>query len=266
MPRLMKTEDFIEKAKSIHGNEYDYNMVEYINNRTKIKIICAKHGVFEQSPANHTHCKLKQGCPECGKSKTKKVTFLEDAKIVHKNKYDYSKVNYSGCKEKVIIICPTHGEFLQKPDNHKRGSGCPKCVKLFGENSTHWIKDRKEAKFREMMRSRCTSMLNNTLKLFNEKKTTKSYKILGYTPKELKEHIVNHPNWSNVKDEVWNIDHIFPVKAFLDRGIKDISLINCLENLQPLEKYDNLSKGCKYDKKQFEKWLISKGQTFKIDA
>ena len=89
---------------------------------------------------------------------------------------------------------------------------------------------------------------------------------MGYTPKDLKEHLVNHSNWKRVKDEVWNIDHIFPVKAFIDYGIKDMSLINCLENLQPLEKYDNLSKGRKYDKKQFEKWLISKGQIFKIDA
>lgn len=60
--KTSSTENFIKKAKNIHGDEYDYSLVKYINNKTKVKIICKEHGVFEQTPNNHLRgC----GCPSC---------------------------------------------------------------------------------------------------------------------------------------------------------------------------------------------------------
>ena len=53
-------ENFIEKAKKIHGDKYDYSKVEYVNNRTKVCIICPEHGEFWQSPNKHLHTKY--GC------------------------------------------------------------------------------------------------------------------------------------------------------------------------------------------------------------
>jgi len=53
--------------------------------------------------------------------------FIEKAKEVHGDRYDYSKVNYKNAKEKVIILCKKHGEFLQNSHNHLCGNGCPKC-------------------------------------------------------------------------------------------------------------------------------------------
>jgi len=82
---------------------------------------------------------------------------------------------------------------------------------------------------------------------------------LGYTSEELREHIYNHSNWEKVKDGDWHLDHIFPIQAFIEYNIKDLKLINCLENLQPLTKKDNLKKHDKYDEKEFEEWLIGKG-------
>ena len=60
------------------------------------------------------------------KKKTREQ-FIEDARKVHGDKYDYSKVEYVNCKEKVTLICPEHGDFLITPDNHIRGRGCPIC-------------------------------------------------------------------------------------------------------------------------------------------
>ena len=60
----------------------------------------------------------------------KKTTaqFIADARKVHGDKYDYSKVVYNGSHEKVCIICPRHGEFWQDANNHiSRKSICPKC-------------------------------------------------------------------------------------------------------------------------------------------
>ena len=128
--RLTK-EQFLEKAKNVHGDKYDYSKVEYVNNHTKICIICPEHGEFWQTP--HAHIDAKRGCPKCGVIKCANATrktkekFINEAKKIHGNKYDYSKTEYNGCKTKVCIICPEHGEFWQEPNNHLNGSGCPKC-------------------------------------------------------------------------------------------------------------------------------------------
>ena len=127
MSKKKTKEEFIKESISIHGNKYDYSKVDYVNNREKVCIICPEHGEFWQSPMKHLSG---QGCPLC--SATKKNTtddFISDAKAVHGNKYDYSKVKYVNNKTKVCIICPEHGEFWQEPHNHLKGRGCPICAK-----------------------------------------------------------------------------------------------------------------------------------------
>jgi len=116
---------FIEKANKIHNGKYNYTKVEYKNNHTKITITCPKHGDFEQIPSVHLK---KSGCPYC--SYNKKLTtesFIEKAKEVHGDKYDYSKVNYVNTITKVTITCPKHTDFTQSPDKHLQNRGCPKC-------------------------------------------------------------------------------------------------------------------------------------------
>ena len=128
--RQYSLEDFIAKAKSVHGDKYDYSKVDYIDSKTKVCIICKEHGEFWQSPAHHLHG---QGCKLCNYYKLSKgqrkgkEDFIKDAIKIHGNKYDYSKVNYVNNKTKVCIICSEHGEFLQTPNSHLRGAGCPKC-------------------------------------------------------------------------------------------------------------------------------------------
>ena len=136
----------IKRFKKIHGNKYDYSLVEYKNIDIKVKIICPIHGIFEQSPYEH----LKGGnCPYCyGLYKTTKQ-FIEEANKVHNNRYDYSLTEYKKAKIKVKIICPIHGVFEQIPNNHLSGQGCPDCSnKIYkGENIIPIIKD-KETLFR----------------------------------------------------------------------------------------------------------------------
>lgn len=123
-------ENFIEKAKTIHGNKYDYSLVDYKNNTTKVNIICLKHGVFKQVPNNHIS--QKQGCSICAGNKTVNTEeFIKKAKIVHKNEFDYSFVTYKSSKIKVDIICKKHGIYHQRPCDHlNRKQGCPKCSGL----------------------------------------------------------------------------------------------------------------------------------------
>lgn len=138
--KKLTTEEFIIKAKKIHGNKYDYSKSEYINTHKKVCVVCPEHGEFWISPANHLR---ERGCPKChtrknlinnyipeNKTTNKKLTteeFIIKAKKIHGDKYDYSKVEYVNNKTKVCIVCPKHGEFWQKPNDHLLGDGCLKC-------------------------------------------------------------------------------------------------------------------------------------------
>lgn len=127
----IKKEEFLLRSKNIHGDKYDYSKITYgKNNREKVCIICPKHGEFWQTPFGHLSG---QGCPKCGFERTvqaiKKDTefFIKKSKIIHGDRYDYSKTKYEGTHIKTIITCKKHGDFLQYPADHIRGVGCPKC-------------------------------------------------------------------------------------------------------------------------------------------
>ena len=117
---------FIEKANKIHNGFYNYDKTIYINSLNKIKIICPTHGEFEQNPGCHL---MGQGCRICRieKGRMSSESFFVKAKEIHNNKYDYSKSEYTTGKSKIIIICPTHGEFEQEARVHMSGSGCRLC-------------------------------------------------------------------------------------------------------------------------------------------
>lgn len=116
--------EFINKSNKTHNYKYDYSLSNYINNHTKVKIICKNHGVFEQTPMNH----FNQGCLYCsGKNKLTTEEFIGRSNKIHNDKYDYSLSNYSGRLNKVKIICPEHGIFEQIPKNHMIGVGCSCC-------------------------------------------------------------------------------------------------------------------------------------------
>lgn len=133
MVKKLTLKDFVNKSRKIHGNKYDYSSATYINTSTKISIICPKHGEFKQLPSSHL---MGSGCPKCtneekGRRKANtKDNFILKAKKIHKNKYDYSKVEYVNNHSKTCIICPIHGKFWQTPNNHLNGQGCPQCSLL----------------------------------------------------------------------------------------------------------------------------------------
>ncbi len=125
-------EQFITKANIVHNNRYNYDLVEYENSRTKIKILCSEHGEFEQVAKEHLRGR---GCSKCAyESKALILTsqakseFKDKASLVHNNKYDYSLVDYKNSRTKIKIGCPIHGSWEQKPNDHLNGQGCPKCA------------------------------------------------------------------------------------------------------------------------------------------
>lgn len=148
MSKKLTIQEFITRCNITHNNKYDYSKVNYLGWNSTICIICPIHGDFYQKAFLHTH---KNGCQECAKTKvgnTHSYTqedFVNKCKAIHGDKYDYSKSIYTKSKNKVIIICPIHGEYNSLAQTHLRGSGCRKCArKQIGElNSStkeHFIK------------------------------------------------------------------------------------------------------------------------------
>jgi len=137
----LTTEEFIQKAIVIHGNKYNYSKVDYKKSSEKVKIICPIHGEFEQRPNNHLQGKI---CNICGNVYQDKNIFIFKASQIHNNFYDYSLVEYKNCRTKIKIICPIHGEFEQRPNDHlNQKSGCPICNFSKGElQIKNWLQER----------------------------------------------------------------------------------------------------------------------------
>jgi hypothetical protein len=131
MPKKLTQEEFVRRAKEIHGNKYDYSKVKYVDAHTKVCITCYKHGDFWQKAYSHLNGR---GCALCGlEEKANNQRLTRDVVVkrmitTHGNTYDYSKFSYVDMHTKGVIICPIHGEFLQTAHEHISGQGCPICA------------------------------------------------------------------------------------------------------------------------------------------
>jgi very-short-patch-repair endonuclease len=130
---MLTTEEFIERAKKIHGEKYDYSQTIFVNWKTKVSIRCPIHGPFLMNPAKHILGKV-QGCKKCGqkawaikKNELARAAFIGRVEAIHGDKFDLSKVVYKNSVDKVTIICRKHGKFPISPSSLLRGNGCSLC-------------------------------------------------------------------------------------------------------------------------------------------
>lgn len=123
------SDEFILKAKAVHGDLYNYENSVYTHSQEYLKITCSIHGDFEQWPSNHLQGR---GCPSCAVSSRShdKESFVERSVEIHGDTYDYSFVDFVSSKEFVSIVCKEHGIFVQKPSDHLSGRGCQICGNL----------------------------------------------------------------------------------------------------------------------------------------
>jgi len=130
--RIMNADEYIIKANKVHNNYYKYPDLKYKNSRTKIDILCPNHGIFKQRTGVHL---LGDGCPKCAneyrtnKQRMSIDEYLNRARRMHDDIYDYSNVVYTALSNKIEIICIKHGSFSQNAGSHINGSGCPVCDK-----------------------------------------------------------------------------------------------------------------------------------------
>jgi hypothetical protein len=132
MRRRVTKDEFIRRARQRHADKYDYTLVEIKNVLHPVRIVCPQHGEFEQVAYSHM---LGRGCPQCARERPKtrqRLTtenFVERARQIHGERYDYSKTQVTGPRDPVLIICPVHGPFEQRPVNHLIGFGCNACFR-----------------------------------------------------------------------------------------------------------------------------------------
>jgi len=134
--KLKTTEEFIEEAKSVHGDIFNYSLVEYKNTDTKIKIICPSHGVFEQLPWGH----LKYGCRACGvhKSNVEKewLKSFNNKNLITQHWLSDLKITVDGFDPTTNTVYEFYGDYWhgnpKKFNQNKINTRTPK-QKTFGE-------------------------------------------------------------------------------------------------------------------------------------
>ena len=227
----------------------------YKNSYTNLNYICSCG-----SKSKVTLSSFLQGsrCKKCGIDKMKKSKF--DIKKVSKLFKDSGCVLLDEYKKSSIpmrYICSCGNESKISWNNFSKGRRCRECglAKRSKENHYCWNKDRKKHEDNLKFRQRCYKLVRMSLDATGKKKNKKTQDLLGYDHFELKKHIMNHPNYKKLKGKSFHIDHIFPIKAFVDHDISDLSIINQLDNLRPLSGAENVSKNAKYDETKFLEWL-----------
>lgn len=146
--KKLTTQEFVDRAHAVHGDRYGYAFSAYQGNNVKLMIHCREHGFFEMTPANHNSG---HGCPKCKGVITSTIQqstteeFIKKARLVHCDRFDYSKTEYVASREKVKIICREHGEFEQEANSHLRGAGCAECAGLKKHSDESFIKRAIEA-------------------------------------------------------------------------------------------------------------------------
>ena len=130
------TEEFIKEAKLIpHKTRIGYDKSVYVDSYTKIIFTCLDcKNDFKQLPSNHL---IGHGCPICADRTKTTEEFIKEAKLIpHTTEIGYDKFVYVNCRTKGIFTClKCEEDFLQTPNTHLRGKGCPRCKESKGEKA-----------------------------------------------------------------------------------------------------------------------------------
>ncbi len=229
------SEEFIQEAYCEHGDDYNYKLVDYKNNITKVTIICPVHGIFEQAPKMHLNG---QGCPKCRYIKMRKSLrrsfdgIIHQSHLIHNGKYEYYDDSYSKIKDKVDIICPIHGVFRQRFDNHLNGQGCPKCASFIS---------RQEIELQEWL-SAHTEIKTNNRSLINpyeldiiipSKKIAIEYNGLYWHSESMNKGCNYHLNKYNLcKDKGYRLIQVWENEWLLKRGIVKSIILSAIGKYQ----------------------------------
>lgn len=217
--------------------------------------------------------KLKEHLKKWCSNHCKLEAFKKEKRLANKERHDQMDKTCKFCNEKFDIrtheneeycsrkcLAEFHKAELRKQSAEIRAATvkqCLLCAKEFNPKRT--LKEIYCSKHcQRLIGKRIYGMMQRVYDDTNTNKSDRSHHVLGYTPDQLLEHLKKCPIWASIKDDNWHLDHIFPIIAFVRKGITDPAIICCLENLQPMLGRKNCSKGSKYDQQSFDEWLRGK--------
>ena len=248
--------------------EQGCKLISSPSRQNKMSYVCScgtNHSVRWHHFKNGTRCrsclskKMKEegGRKQAVKRKIKEYFEQHECKLLD---------NYNGQLQHLNFICSCGRKGKVTWKQFKKGSRCEHCAKeriknrFIPSGPTHfrWNPDREEVLLNRKIREKIKKSLKRVLNEAKKEKIKKTFEYIGYTREDLVNHIKSHINWDKVKNSEWELDHIFPLKAFFDQGIYDEKVINSLENLQPLTKRQNRSKNDRYIKEDFVFFLQKK--------
>lgn len=248
------------EAVRLHFATHDCELLsEYTGAANKMNYICS---CGEHSSISWNNFTKGKRCGYCKPRGQKQKKSLEEIKEIFSLRgCEFLDATYNGihfshnykCKCGTIAKISYAGFFHQKQDCYFCG-----LKKNQGPNHHEWKPDREQHRQDKLFRAKCRKAVASSLKAFGRQKVGHTSDLIGYGPKQLQEYITKHPNWDNVKEGKWHLDHIFPIQAFIDFNVRDLKIINALDNLQPLNGSSNISKSDKYDKALFLEWLATK--------
>lgn len=198
------------------NNGLVYDLTNYTNRNSIISYYCEIHGHLTQTADKHLRGKQ---CSKCAKrtswNKGNTEKFIERAREVHKDRYDYSKVEYKNNRTNVEIICKHHGSFFQRPNTHIEGSGgCQTCAKIMSSY-------RKELTDKEIETSKEMKCLLYVMEFSNENE--KFWKLgISSNYKKRKKDLLKQGRYE-IKDIyvlVWNVFDCISLEQYMLKKYK----------------------------------------------
>lgn len=194
---------------------------EYKNARTKMKYRCSCGNEHE---VRWYRFVVGDRCRQCFRRRLAESQFFDQETAERKFKECGCELleQYNGSRVKVKYKCECGQVSEATPNNVWRGGRCLACgtAKRSGPNHYDWRDDRVLANLNDTFRQKSYKLIAMVLKVTGRVKNERSAKLLGYDYKQLQEHITSHPNWEKVRAGNWHVDHVFPIKAFLDYGVQ----------------------------------------------
>lgn len=238
--------------------------------KSKIKYTCKCGSICTKSLSAFIKSNNCDNCrPKFFKtSPNRRVTIEKISTLCKKYGCKLLSNNYYDNRQLLNFICSCGNHFSKNIESFKLAPRCKKCTFEHrksinsGSKNPNWNPNRDIVKNNKKFKIKAHNMLKQCFKNLKLNKENDTVVLLGYSIKDLINHIENDKNWPLLKNNKWHIDHIFPIKAFLDYGITDLKIVNALDNLRPISPEENYKKYYNYSIKEFEAWLLSKNVKF----
>lgn len=244
-------------------NDHGYELLEagYAKSSSRLTCLCPSG---HRTQISYNHFQQGRRCVQCAdiaNGRRLRLNLDDVSRRFTEAKCRLLETDYVSNKTPMRYICECGGESVIALTSFQRGSRCPQCERKKQSGANHWNynSDREYIRVLDSLRRRSLGALRRVMARTGTRKTGPSSEFLGYTHAELLAHVTADAGWPALSRKPWDLDHVFPICAFVRNGVTDPKVINALDNLRPVSREDNQKKNGKYDPRGFEEYMAGKG-------